>query len=118
MRGGSRLGAARLDRLGPDLLAHRHLLVLLRLVVLDVSVAGAPFAFIGAHYGPVWQMPASVNNSRGVGYCVMEDVGGEGAVAQQPDPPMWDADEMARAAALNLGRPLYYALDCCRRWLR
>jgi hypothetical protein len=25
---------------------------------------------------------------------------------------------LARAADLNLGRPLYYALDCCRRWLR
>lgn len=24
---------------------------------------------------------------------------------------------LARAAELNLGRPLYYALDCCRRWL-
>ena len=24
---------------------------------------------------------------------------------------------LARAQALNLGRPLYYALDCCRRWL-
>lgn len=33
-----------------------------------------------------------------------------------------DADEfwpqlLARADVLNLGRPLYYALDCCRRWL-
>lgn len=25
---------------------------------------------------------------------------------------------LSRAAELNLGRPLYYALDCCRRWLR
>jgi len=24
---------------------------------------------------------------------------------------------LARAQLLNLGRPLYYALDCCRRWL-
>lgn len=24
---------------------------------------------------------------------------------------------LARARELNLGRPLYYALDCCRRWL-
>lgn len=25
---------------------------------------------------------------------------------------------LARASDLNLGRPLYYALDCCHRWLR
>ncbi len=40
------------------------------------------------------------NNSMGVGYCVMEDVAGEGTVALQPDPAAWDAGEMARAAAL------------------
>jgi hypothetical protein len=61
---------------------------------------GGPFAFIGAHYGSLWQVPASVNNSRGVGYCVMEDVAGEGAVSLRPDPPEWDTGEMARAAAL------------------
>lgn len=31
-------------------------------------------------------------------------------------PAFWD-ELIARAALLNLGRPLYYALDCCRRWL-
>jgi len=31
-------------------------------------------------------------------------------------PGFWPA-LLARAQALNLGRPLYYALDCCRRWL-
>ena len=61
---------------------------------------GGPFAFIGAHYGALWQVPTSANNSSGVGYCVMEDVGGEGTVSLHPDPPMWDAAEMARAAAL------------------
>ncbi len=61
---------------------------------------GGPFAFIGAHYGSRWQVPAAHNNSRGVGYCVMEDVAGEGSVSLQPDPAMWDAGEMARAAAL------------------
>ncbi len=30
--------------------------------------------------------------------------------------PFWP-DLLARAAELNLGRPLHYALDCCRRWL-
>ena len=61
---------------------------------------GGPFAFIGAHYGSVWQVPASANNARGVGYCVMEDAAGEGSVSLQPDPTSWDAGEMARAAAL------------------
>ncbi len=61
---------------------------------------GGPFSFIGAHYGSMWQVPVAANNSRGVGYCVMEDVGGEGTVALQPDPALWDASEMARAAAL------------------
>ena len=61
---------------------------------------GGPFAFIGAHYGALWQVPTSANNSSGVGFCVMEDVGGEGTVSLHPDPPMWDAAEMARAAAL------------------
>ncbi|HUV17074.1 MAG TPA: hypothetical protein VMW33_01215, partial [Ilumatobacteraceae bacterium] len=61
---------------------------------------GGPFAFIGAHYGTLWQVPASANNSRGVGYCIMEDIAGEGAVSLQPDPESWDAGEMARAAAL------------------
>ena len=61
---------------------------------------GGPFAFIGAQYGTLWSIPPSANNSLGVGYCVMEDVGGEGTVSRQPDPPMWDAGETARAAAL------------------
>ncbi len=61
---------------------------------------GGPFAFVGAHYGSLWGVPAGPNNARGVGYCVMEDVGGEGAVTQRPDPPAWDATEMASAAAL------------------
>ncbi len=39
---------------------------------------GGPFAFIGAHYGPLWGIPPGPNNSQGVGYCVMEDVTGEG----------------------------------------
>ncbi len=61
---------------------------------------GGPFAFIGAQYGSLWGIPPTANNSLGVGYCVMEDVGGEGAVSVQPDPTVWDASEMARAAAL------------------
>ena len=61
---------------------------------------GGAFAFIGAQYGSLWSIPPSANNSMGVGYCVMEDVGGEGTVALQPDPAAWDAGEMARAAAL------------------
>lgn len=61
---------------------------------------GGPFAFIGAQYGSLWSIPAGPNNSLGVGYCVMEDVGGEGVVAARPDPAAWDAGEMARAAAL------------------
>ena len=61
---------------------------------------GGPFSFIGAHYGAMWQVPAGPNNSQGVGYCVMEDVAGEGAVTLQPDPAEWDVGEMARAAAL------------------
>ena len=61
---------------------------------------GGPFAFIGAQYGSLWSIPSSANNSMGVGYCVMEDVAGEGTVALQPDPAAWDAGEMARAAAL------------------
>jgi LPXTG-motif cell wall-anchored protein len=61
---------------------------------------GGPFAFIGAHYGALWQMPPAHNNSQGVGYCVMEDVAGEGAVSLRPDPAAWDPGEMARAAAL------------------
>ena len=32
------------------------------------------------------------------------------------EPAFWPA-LLARAQTLNLGRPLYYALDCCRRWL-
>ena len=65
-----------------------------------VSGNGGPFSFVGAHYGSMWQVPKSANNAHGVGYCVMEDVGGEGTVALQPDPAVWDAGEMARAAAL------------------
>ena len=33
------------------------------------------------------------------------------------EPEFWPA-LLARAQTLNLGRPLYYALDCCRRWLQ
>ena len=47
---------------------------------------GGPFAFIGAQYGSLWSIPPGANNSMGIGYCVMEDVGGEGTVALQPDP--------------------------------
>ncbi len=61
---------------------------------------GGPFAFVGAHHGSLWGVPAGDNNSRGVGYCVMEDVGGSGTVTLRPDPPQWDAGEMARAGAL------------------
>ena len=61
---------------------------------------GGAFAFIGAQYGSLWNIPATANNSLGVGYCVMEDVGGVGTVARQPDPAAWDAGEMARAGAL------------------
>ncbi len=61
---------------------------------------GGPFAFIGAQYGSLWSIPPTINNSMGVGYCVMEDVAGAGTVARQPDPAGWDAGEMARAAAL------------------
>lgn len=32
------------------------------------------------------------------------------------EPEFWPS-LLARAQALNLGRPLYYALDCCHRWL-
>ena len=60
---------------------------------------GGAFVFIGAQYGSLWNIPPSSNNSMGVGYCAMEDVGGEGTVALQPDPGVWDAGEMARAAA-------------------
>ena len=61
---------------------------------------GGAFAFIGAHYGSRWGIPARPNNSTGVGYCVMEDVAGERTVTLQPDPPAWDRGEMARAAAV------------------
>ncbi len=61
---------------------------------------GGPFAFVGAHYGARWGVPTGPNNSMGVGYCVMEDVGGEGVVAVRPDPATWDVGEMARAGAL------------------
>jgi hypothetical protein len=61
---------------------------------------GGPFAFIGAHYGSLWGIPAGPNNSMGVGYCVMEDLAGERTVTLRPDPPQWDAGESARAAAL------------------
>jgi hypothetical protein len=61
---------------------------------------GGPFAFIGAQYGSLWKIPAMANNSLGVGYCVMEDVSGEGVVSLRPDPAVWDDGEMARAAAL------------------
>ncbi len=61
---------------------------------------GGPFAFVGAQYGPLWDLPTRANNSLGVGYCVMEDVRGEGVVRRRPDPAVWDAAEMARAAAL------------------
>jgi len=33
------------------------------------------------------------------------------------EPTFW-ATLLARAKILNLGRPLYYALDCCQRWLQ
>lgn len=76
---------------------------------------GGPFAFIGAHHGSLWNVPPSANNSTGVGYCVMEDVGGEGTVALQADPAPWDAREMANAAALmsSFGgdRVVPYAID-------
>jgi hypothetical protein len=61
---------------------------------------GGAFAFIGAQYGSLWSIPPMANNSLGVGYCVMEDVGGEGTVALRADPVEWDAGEMARAAAV------------------
>ena len=61
---------------------------------------GGPFAFVGAHHGALWAVAPGPNNSMGVGYCVMEDIGGEGTVAAQADPATWDAGEMARAAAV------------------
>jgi hypothetical protein len=61
---------------------------------------GGPFAFVGAQYGAAWRIPTGPNNSRGVGYCVMEDVAGVGIVTRQPDPAAWSASDMARAAAL------------------
>jgi LPXTG-motif cell wall-anchored protein len=61
---------------------------------------GGPFAFIGAQYGSLWKIPPMANNSLGVGYCVMEDISGEGVVSRRPDPAAWDDGEMARAAAL------------------
>jgi hypothetical protein len=61
---------------------------------------GGPFAFAGAQYGSLWKIPATTNNSRGVGYCVMEDVTGEGAVTLHSDPAVWNAIDSARAAAL------------------
>jgi LPXTG-motif cell wall-anchored protein len=61
---------------------------------------GGPFAFSGAQYGSLWNLPTSANNSAGVGYCVMEDERGEGAVSQQADPPGWDVGETALAAAV------------------
>jgi len=61
---------------------------------------GGPFAFVGAQYGSLWDLPTGPNNSLGVGYCVMEDVSGTGRVRRQPDPAEWDVGEMARAAAL------------------
>ena len=32
--------------------------------------------------------------------------------------PCFWTDLLARAETLNLGRPLYYAMDCCHRWLQ
>lgn len=61
---------------------------------------GGPFAFVGAQYGSLWGLPAAPNNRRGVGYCVMEDVRGEGPVSRRADPDEWSVGEMARAAAL------------------
>jgi len=48
---------------------------------------GGPFAFVGAHYGSLWGVPAGPNNSMGVGYCVMEDVDGEGTSVFFDYPP-------------------------------
>ncbi len=61
---------------------------------------GGPFAFAGAQYGSLWNLPTSANNSAGVGYCVMEDERGEGAVSLQLDPAAWDVGETSRAAAV------------------
>jgi hypothetical protein len=76
---------------------------------------GGPFAFVGAHYGSLWGIAAGPNNSVGVGYCVMEDLTGAGTVTLRPDPPQWDADETARAAALMAGfggdRVVPYGID-------
>lgn len=81
---------------------------------------GGPFSFIGAHYGSMWQVPASANNSLGVGYCVMEDVAGQGTVSLQPDPAVWDIGEMARAGALMASfggdRVLPYGIDASGRY--
>lgn len=76
---------------------------------------GGAFAFIGAQYGSLWSIPPGPNNSIGVGYCVMEDVAGEGTVAAQSDPAQWDEGEMARAAALMVtfggDRVVPYGID-------
>jgi hypothetical protein len=76
---------------------------------------GGPFAFVGAHYGSLWGIPSGPNNSAGVGYCVMEDLAGERRVTRQPDPPVWDGGEMARAAAVMASfggdRVVPYAID-------
>jgi hypothetical protein len=66
----------------------------------SATANGGPFAFVGAQYGELWQIPAGPNNSLGVGYCVMEDVLGEGTVSRQPDPAVWGRGDQARAAAL------------------
>lgn len=55
---------------------------------------------VGAHYGPLWSIPPSANNSTGVGFCLGDQNTGVpvGAVAEVPPAPAWTAPQMAQAA--------------------
>ena len=59
-----------------------------------------PSKSIGAHYGGGWSIPASSNNSTGVGFCLNDQFFGVpvGAVVERPLAPGWTTTQMTTAA--------------------
>ncbi|MDP2290571.1 MAG: VaFE repeat-containing surface-anchored protein [Actinomycetota bacterium] len=54
---------------------------------------------VGAHYGPLWSIPPSANNSTGIGFCLGDQNTGVpvGTVSEVPPAPAWTVPQMAQA---------------------
>lgn len=64
------------------------------------STSVLPSKSIGAHYGAGWSIPASSNNSAGIGFCLNDQFFGVpiGPVVERPLAPGWTTAQMSTAA--------------------